>query len=287
MKKSLGFVLVLAGLLAGMAVAPASATDDCFQSTDPDKNNWLISQRVATFNTDATISNTRGVQLQLRTWSPYLKPNAYPSPRWFGPTSFPSWVRQGIRIHANSTTYIEYGWEYWWQLNTLPNGGNWQRRTYYVLNTNGNDYKPKYLGNIGSGNYQFFLYNRSTSQYPNKWILQLKNLAGGGDVVQKVLDPPYDWGNAYTFVTASNSCNEEAFQTANSWSLAGSGCFCWSKIGSASGTEWWYGNAGDTSNPHLHWRFGGWIDNADLVGGGNEEWYTSCWTVGGNQCTRS
>jgi hypothetical protein len=279
MRKGLVLILVLSGVIAGLSVVPASATNKCFQSSNPDKNNWLISMRVATSN-EGTISNTRGLQLQLRTWSPYIHPNAYPSPKGF-PVSFPSWIRQGIRIHANSTTYIEFGWEYWWQLQTLPNGGNWQRRIYYVLNTNGNDYKPKYLTTIGAGNYQFFLYNRSTSQYPNKWILQTKNLtSGAGDVIHKVLDPPYDAGNAYAFVTASDSCSEEAFETANSWSLAGSGCFCWSKIGWPSGTEWWYGNSGDTSNPQLHWRFGGWT-------GSYSEWFTSCYQVSGNHCTTS
>jgi len=187
----------------------------------------------------------------------------------------PSWVRQGLRIQSSASSYIEYGWEYWWQTVTLPNGENYQRRAYYINNVNGADNKAHYFGNIGTGPHRFYLINAPTGTHPNQFILQTTNVTTGTVATHAILDPPYDKGNAFTLVTASDTCNEMRMQTDSSYRYSGTNNQ-WIRVGTQYYAGWWYGQGGDISNSNIHWIVGGWWGNY-------EEWFTTCY----RPCTKT
>src|SRR5438093_515430 len=75
--------------------------------------------------------------------------------------------------------------------------------------------------NIRGGQHRLWLVNAPSGTYPNKFVLTSKNLTTGAVATQKVLDPPYDWGNAFTLVTSTDSCNEMTMQTGDSYRFSG------------------------------------------------------------------
>lgn len=255
-RQSLAVVLALMALLALMPAGPAQATDECVGdiTNDPSRPVWILAQKVAR-NDTTTITNIRGLSVDLTTDSPSLHETFLYSR---------AYSRQALRIQSNASNYIEFGWAY---TRIVPQGGH-QRRVYYIDNRNGLDPSPHYGGAISAGKYIFQLYNLPSgySSYPDQFVMSTVNLANGSVVTHWVRNPAYDLGTAISSITESDSCNEAAIRTANSYYYPNAAPYTGRKVGYNSNAAWWI-----HIDQNTHWGMS-WTGVVSPF----EEWYTYC-----------